>query len=101
MKDRGETAHAKWPGDIKTQSLSVIVVMTSSRQFDVAVDFDFEVDAADRNDRPGRQRGAGQFSLRIGVANRLLDFSLGSDAELLEEPVYAGAEGVVVRNRSP
>jgi hypothetical protein len=26
---------------------------------------------------------------------------LGSDAELLEEPAYAGAEGVVVHNRSP
>ncbi len=86
---------------LDTLSLSVIVAMTSSRQFDIAVDFEFEVDAADRNDCPGRQCGAGQFSLRIGVANRLLDLSLGSDAELLEEPAYAGAEGVVVHNRSP
>jgi hypothetical protein len=56
----------------------------SSRQFDIAVDFDFEVDAADRNDSPSRQCRAGQF----GVANRLLNLSLGSNTEPLEEPVY-------------
>jgi len=31
---------------------------SSSRQFDIARDFEFEVDAADRNDRAGRQSGA-------------------------------------------
>src|SRR3974390_37313 len=74
--------------------------MTSSRQFDIAVDFEFEVDASDRDDRPSRQCGAAQLSLRIGVANRLLDLSLGSDSELLEEHAYAGAQGVVVHNCS-
>src|SRR6266566_7055787 len=76
------------------------VAMTFSRQFDIAVDFKFEINAADRNDSLSWQCAAGQFSLRIGVANRLLDLSLGSDAELLEELAYAGVEGVVVHNRS-
>src|SRR5258707_10830918 len=74
--------------------------MTSSRQFDIAVDLEFEVDAADRNDRLGRQCGTGQFSLRIGVANRLLDLSLGSDPDLPEEFAHARAGGVVVNNCS-
>src|SRR5215475_3428608 len=73
---------------------------SSSRQFNIALDFEFEVDAADRNDRPGRQYGAAQFFLRIGVANRLLDLSLGSDTELLEERAYASAEGFIVHNCS-
>src|SRR5215468_9122649 len=75
--------------------------MASSRQFDASVEFEFEIDAADRNDRPAQQRGTGKFSLRIGVANRLLNFSLGSNTQLPEEPAYAGADGVVVHNCSP
>ena len=67
--------------------------MSPSRQFDIAIDIEFEINASSRNDRPGRQCGAGQSSLRIGVANRLLDLSLGSDTDLPEELAYAGAEG--------
>jgi len=67
----------------------------------LAVNFEFEVDAADRDDRLGRQCGADPFSICIGVTNRLLELSLGSDAEPLEELAYAGVEGVVVYNRSP
>ena len=86
---------------LDTLNLTATVAMASSRQFDASVEFEFEIDAADRNDRPSWQRGTGQFSLRIGVANRLLNLSLGSNTELLEEPAYAGAEGVVVQNCSP
>jgi hypothetical protein len=75
--------------------------MASSRQFDASVEFESEIDAADRNDRPSRQRGTGQFSLRIGVANRFLNLSLGSNTELLEETADAGAEGVVIDDCSP
>jgi hypothetical protein len=51
-----------------------------SCQCDFAVDLEFEADAADGNDRFGWQRGAAQFSRRIGVTSRLLDLS-GGDAE--------------------
>jgi len=71
--------------------------MSPSRQFDIAIDIEFEINASSRNDRPGRQCGAGQSSLPIGVANRLLDLSLGSDTDLPEELAYAGAEAVVVQ----
>src|SRR5215470_8262156 len=86
---------------LDTLNLRATVARASSRQFDASVEFEFEIDAADRNDRPSRQRGTGKFSFRIGVANRLLDLSLGSNTELFEEPAYAGADGVVVHNCSP
>src|SRR5262249_10845688 len=86
---------------LDTLNVSATVAMASSRQFDASVEFEFEIDAADRNDRPGRQRSTGKFSLRIGVANRLLNLSLGSNTELLEERAYAGADGVVIHNCSP
>jgi hypothetical protein len=65
-------------------SLCARVVISSSQRFDVAADVEFEIDASDRNDRPSQQHGAGQFFLRIGLANRLLDLSLGSDPDLLK-----------------
>jgi hypothetical protein len=61
---------------LDTLSLSATVAITSSSQFNTAIEFEFDIDAAaDRNDRPSRQCGAGQFSLHIGVTNRLLDLS--------------------------
>ena len=61
---------------LDTLSLSATVAITSSSQFNTAIEFEFDIDAAAyRNDRPSRQCGVGQFSLHIGVTNRLLDLS--------------------------
>jgi hypothetical protein len=52
----------------------------------VKFDLKFEVDSANSNDRLRRQCGAFfQLTFRVSVANGLLDFPLGGDAELLEE----------------
>src|SRR6266436_6554109 len=68
-----------------------------AHQFDSACDLKFEVDAADRDDRPRRQAWAIlQLSLSDGIAHRLLDLPLGGHAERLEKFTYAGVESFLV-----
>src|SRR6266436_6014603 len=72
-----------------------------SCQLDSALDLKFEVDAADRNDRPrGQARAILQLSLSDGIAHRLLDLPLGGHAERLEKFTYAGVESFLVHDRS-
>src|ERR1700674_4198446 len=73
-----------------------------SRQFDVAIDLEFEVDPAERHDSLRRQSFAAlQPALRNGIAHSVLDLALRGDAELLEELAYAGIENLLVHDRSP
>src|SRR5258708_1898710 len=76
--------------------------MTSSRQLDIAVDLESEVDTADCDDGLCRQSFATlQLPLRVSIAHCLFDSPLGGDAALLEEFAHAGVEGFLVHDRSP
>src|SRR5262249_52679406 len=67
----------------------------------IAVDFEFEVNATYGHNRFRRQRAGAQLSCFVGFAYCLLDLSLGGDTELLEELTHAGVQSFFVHNCSP